>query len=126
MSRSSKRRVVEKKKRVIEIMAAALAAYAGKQALVHAATYLGSKALDYGINKGIPKALQAGREYTYKRQNKSKYYRKGYKALTGIQKAYHSTPGQLARGVTNYVGQTAIFAKGGSKSKQLSKQRRKG
>ena len=102
-------------------MAAAVVIPVAKYIGVNVAAYLASKGADYAINKGIPKALQAGRKYTYKRAAKSRIHRKGYKALTAIEKGYHAGPGKLARNVANTAINAAISYKAGRKLKKIRK-----
>ena len=102
-------------------MAAALALPVAKFIGTTVASHIASQGLDYAISKGIPTALRKGRQYTYKKSGTSKGHRAAYKALTGVEKAYHSGPGHVVRGIANVAGQAAINFKTRRKLKGIMK-----
>lgn len=71
-----------------------------------AASYAASQGIEYGVREGIPKALQKGREYT-----RRKGHKRAYKALTGIQKKYHSIGGQHVRAIASQLAHEQIGGK---------------
>lgn len=86
----------------IGVAAARLAAQTGL-------AYAAGKVINYGLDKGIPKALSKAKQFTAKR----KKLQKVSKVIGGIEKAYHSKGGRIVRGGAAAVGSLAAYHYGG-------------